>query len=196
MNIISLFMVCCTFFFVLGISEFRRKINTNNALLFKDNQIVTITKVLDGDDLVITDKNGMSSRIRLIGIKSFKSSTSDPLTAEFGKIAFIYLKESCTGKQAKLDLSGTTIDSNKRILGKLWLKDSTGKFSKDVGLDLLKQGYTLVYTKYNFRDLDNYLTAMQKAQKNNEGLWSNPRIRARSKALIKKWTNLRLEGKK
>ena len=63
----------------------------------------------------------------------------------------------------------------------------TGDFTIDLSKDLVRRGYSVVYTKYPFKDEADYLKAEAAARKELAGFWSNEAIKARIAALKQLW---------
>lgn len=58
------------------------RIHSSNPDAFATGDIVTIAGVIDGDELLIENQEGVPTRLRILGIKSFSPTLSDPLLSE------------------------------------------------------------------------------------------------------------------
>lgn len=191
-TILTLILLSASVFYLIGAQRTMSLIHSSNPDAFSDGEIVVISGVVDGDEVLIENTKGITTRFRIMGIKSFSSTVSDPALSEYGKICFQYLKAKATDQNARLNLTGTTVDGEGRLLGTLFLKDSKGQYTVDMGLDLIGKGYSLVYTRYDFDRMQSYLDSQKKAQQDGAGFWSNEMIAARSLSLLKMWQEERL----
>jgi endonuclease YncB( thermonuclease family) len=149
--------------------------------------MVEILEAIDGDELLIGDGKGGTTQLRILGIKSFSSTVSDPLLSEYGKICFDYLKGIAVGKKARLEIADKRLDGEGRLLGTLYLRGREGEYSLNLATDLIDKGYTLVYTRYDFPEMDAYLSVQRKARRAKAGFWSNERITARAESMQLLW---------
>ena len=128
-----------------------------------------VTKVIDGDTISI-DMNGVTEKVRLIGINT--PETVDPRTPVqcFGKEASARMKELASGKIVRLEYDETqnTRDIYNRLLAYVYLEDG-----EMLNRKMVAEGYAYEYTymtpyKYQkeFRDLQNL------ARSSGRGLWS------------------------
>ena len=109
------------------------------------------------------------------------------MLSEYGQICFQYLKVKAVGKKARLRIPQKRVDNRGRLLGTVFLKGDDGQYSLDLGLDLVRKGYTLVYTEFEFALMSDYLAVENEAKQENAGFWSNERIRARAASLKLLW---------
>ena len=191
-TIVTLILLSASVFYLIGAQRKMSLIHSSNPEAFSDGEIVVISGVVDGDEVLIENDKGITTRFRVLGIKSFSSTVSDPALSEYGKICFQYLKTKATEQKARLSLADNAVDGEGRLLGTLFLLDSKGQYSVDVGLDLISKGYSLVYTRYDFDRIQQYLDVQKKAQQDGAGFWSNAMIAARSISLLKMWEEERL----
>ena len=125
-----------------------------------------VTKVMDGDTIIVTDDAGISHKIRLLGIDAPESKQV------FGDEATAYLSKKLLNKI--LRVAGSDKDRYGRLLGKLIYN------SEDINLDLVAQGMAWHYKKYQntqaLKDQFLYSNAEIHASENKLGVWqeSNP----------------------
>lgn len=113
---------------------------------------VTIVKIVDGDTVDVDIKLGFdiclrNQRIRIKGIDTPESRTSDPVEKVFGLLAKNKVKELLANSEysAKLTVSDSDIrDKFGRILGDFFLKD--GRKLSEI---LIDDGYCVVYNGEN-----------------------------------------------
>jgi len=163
----------------------------NNPDAFADGDIVLIKAAIDGDELLI-EKGGVQTNLRILGIKSFNPSLSDPLLSEYGQVCFQYLQTNIKNKKARLKISDKGVGDEGRLLGTIFTNDLSGEYSIDLGKDLISKGYSMVYTRYDFELMPEYLQAEEKAKAANAGFWSNEKITARAESMKKLWEEEKL----
>lgn len=186
-SLLTVILLAASLYFFVGAHRMRSATTASNPHLFSTGDIVDIVNVVDGDEVLIGDGEGNNTLFRLLGIKSFSATVSDPLLSEYGKICFTYLKAKTANQTARLEIADKGLDTEGRLLGTLFLKDSQGAYTVDLGLDLVQKGYTLVYTRFDFAGMKGYLDIQKLAQEEKAGLWSNERITARALALQLLW---------
>lgn len=186
-RILTLVLLAASIHFFVGAQRIRSITLASNPDLFSSDDTVNILEVIDGDEVLIGDGKGGRTVLRLLGIKSFSPTVSDPLLSEYGKICFQYLKARAIDQTAKIIISSKQLDTEGRLLGTLFLKDSQEQYTVDLGLELVKRGYTLVYTRFDFDDMKPYLEVQEQAKRENAGFWSDERIEARALSLRVLW---------
>jgi len=184
---IILCLLSAALYFTFGVQRLLDRIHSSNPDAFTTGDIVTVVDVIDGDELLIESQAGVPTRLRLLGIKSFSPTVSDPLLSEYGKICFDYLKARVSDQPVRLEIAEKVLDGEGRLLGTLFLKNPAGAYTIDLARDLVDKGYTLVYTRYRFEKMADYLAAQQGARALYNGFWSNDIITVRSLALLKLW---------
>jgi len=186
-SIIAAVLFLCAGFYFVGAQRFRNKLNANNPEAFHSEQIVTIKAAIDGDELLISGGHGVRTKLRLEGIKSFDPTQKDPMTSEFGRICFDHLESFTAGKSARLTVASKTVDDKGRLLGHVYLEDADGAYTASVAENLIRNGYTLVYTRYDFPDSDRFLALQRTAREAKLGIWSDPDLANRASALSALW---------
>jgi endonuclease YncB( thermonuclease family) len=186
-RILTLVLLAASIYFFAGAQRILSITSADNPDIFSSGDIVNILDIIDGDEVLIGDDKGGKTVLRLLGIKSFSPTVSDPLLSEYGKICFKYLKSIAIGQTAKITISSKQLDTEGRLLGTLFLKDPQEQFTVDLGLELVEKGYTLVYTKFDFANMKPYLEVQEQARNENAGFWSDERIKARAVSLKVLW---------
>ena len=142
-------------------------IATGSATQGVEGERAVVTKVVDGDTIVVND----NLTVRLIGIDT--PETVDPRRPIgcFGKEASNKAKELLSGKVVFLQKDVSETDKYKRLLRYIFLPLSSGQtlFVNDY---LVREGYAKVLTfppdvKYN----EQFRQAEREARENNRGLW-------------------------
>lgn len=141
---------------------------------------VTLVDVLDGDELVVTAPSGANFRVRILGIKAFDPTATEPGISIFGKFAVVYLTKF-KGERLRLEFQEFKKDSRGRLLSYVMV----GK--EDLGGTLVARGLALAYVKYPVAREEQYRRAMVKAEQERKGLWYNQRAIDRARALIASW---------
>jgi len=132
-----------------------------SSQIFADIEGV-ITRIVDGDTVVIESDQGIKYKIRLLGIDA------PEIKQLYGKEATKYLSNLILGKTLLVIESDK--DRYKRLLGKLVLE------GHDINLALVKNGMAWHYKYYQFsqnkKDQLLYSNAEKYAKVNKLGLWS------------------------
>ena len=87
-SVVTAVLLACSIFYFIGAQKMRSYTSANNPHMFATDDVVTILEVIDGDELLIGDNEGNTTKFRVLGIKSFSATLSDPLLSEYGKICF------------------------------------------------------------------------------------------------------------
>lgn len=186
LNLVTAALLLASLFFYLKIQPIRNKALSDNPDLFRDGQTVKIARVIDGDELRVENDLG-STRFRLLGIKSFDAKARDLTVSEFGKMCVSYLETNYVGKNAKIELSVRGTDNEGRLLGRLVVEGA------DISGELVDAGMTLVYRRYGFDKMDEYLQRQETAKQQQQGLWASPRAVTRAESLLRLWQQERDE---
>ena len=143
-KLITLSMLLASIFFTVNIIKMKNKFKTSPSdTVIKSGATGTIIKIIDGDEVVFKDDSG-TRIIRLLGIKSFDTSINDRQTESISRFNFLYLKNKVKSKEVTLVFDHYKLDKMKRLISYVELDGN------DIGLELVKQGLTLVFTKYSF----------------------------------------------
>lgn len=176
--VITLFAVSA--FFAFRVERFRKGLKQGTGkLCLKHNDVATVKRVVDGDEILVK-KESCVAVIRILGIMTFDPVKADPLLKPFGQRAVARLKRlvgekiTVVGPDLKLDAKG-------RIIARV---SSEGK---DLGLELIRLGYALAYTKYPFPQLGDYQVIEGQARVESRGLWAEPAAVSRAEALKAAW---------
>ncbi len=190
-TVLTIVLASAAAYFYSGACRLRAKTKFSNPEAFSDGDEVTITEVIDGDDVLIRGEGGARTRTRLLGIDTFSPTLSDPLLSEYGKICMQHLKARAKGKKVLLRIPQQQLGNTGRLLGTLFLREEGQDEPIDIGLDLVRKGYALVYTRYPFADMDAYLAVEAEARTAKAGFWSDPNVTARAAALKMLWAEER-----
>ncbi len=187
LNVFSIGLLLVALFYFVQIQQLRHAALSNNPELFVDDEIVTVTRAIDGDEVRVRNSSG-STRVRILGIMSFDSTERDLMLAEYGQIAFDYLEEEIVGKEARLKLAEKRVDNEGRLLATLLVGAS---HDSDVAQTMVANGLTLVYTKFPFPAMDEYLKTQDAAKAEQLGFWQSQRVSARAESMLDLWNQER-----
>jgi endonuclease YncB( thermonuclease family) len=142
--------------------------DTMTASINDKPETATVTRVVDGDTLVVNYK-GSEERVRLIGVDTPESVHPDVAkNLPEGKVASEYTKSKLEGKDIELEFDVQERDQYGRILAYVWVDGEM--FNKT----LLKEGYARVATyPPNVKYVNDFIKIQEEARKNNKGFWSN-----------------------
>ena len=184
-------ILVASFCFYNNAERIRAITKPNNPDAFVTGDIVLIKEAIDGDELLI-EKEGVQTNMRLLGIKSFNPTFSDPSLSEYGQNCFQYIQYHMEGQLAKLEVPEKRTGDEGRLLGTLFAKNEDGEYTVDLGLELISKGYSLAYTRYDFKLMPQYLAAEEVAKEAHTGFWSNEQITERAASMRKLWEEERL----
>lgn len=183
---LALVLLAASLFFTTSVEITRRNTMAKDPDAFHEGDTVTIVKVVDADEVVVR-AGERQTLVRLLGIKSFSATITDPGVSQYGKICFDYLKSRALDQSALIQLGDTKSDSRDRLLAYLMLKDDSGAYTVDLGKELVEKGYTLVYTRYDFTRQEDYLATQFDAREDARGFWANGAIRTKAELLDIVW---------
>ena len=130
--------------------------------------VYEVVKVIDGDTIIV-DIDGEEVRVRLIGVDTPESVSTDESknTAE-GKEASEYTTEQLTGKPVYLEYDEGLTDTYGRTLAYVYLEDGKSMFNKK----LLEQGYARVMTvEPNTKYAEEFEKLEAAAEEAGAGFW-------------------------
>ena len=148
----------------------------NDSLSSSDSIYYTVSRVIDGDTIVLSD----GLKVRLTGIdtpevyfsekllKDSKKSGQDVKTIQaLGRRASAFTKELCLGKKVRLEYDVDRRDRYKRTLAYIYLEDGTF-----VNAKIVQEGFAQVMTVVpNVKHADLFLKLQNEAREANKGLW-------------------------
>ena len=168
-------------FFTISVEQFKRGLNiSSDEINFSSGQKVTVVKIIDGDEISVKLASAQFI-VRIFGISSFEPEVNDPVMENISKESFRYLEKTILNNDVELVFEKFQKDKEKRVLSYVYYKGI------DVGLDMIANGYSIVYTRYIFPRMDEYLKAEKKSIETRKGLWGQPTAAKRSMQLKKLW---------
>ncbi|MFC1667147.1 thermonuclease family protein [Candidatus Omnitrophota bacterium] len=126
-----------------------------------------VSRVIDGDTIELS--NGETLRYIGIDTPELKEKIGSVWVYKpkpYAKEAKDFNQELVKGKPVRLEFDVQKRDKYRRLLAYVYSED------KMVNLEILRQGYAMIYTyPPNVKYTDLFLTAQQEARENNNGLW-------------------------
>ncbi len=167
-------------YFGANAEQRRREVQRGEASV-STGAIVHLSRVVDGDTVLVQNPDGGSVAVRILGVKSFDPAGDKAPTARAGQAAVAALGRMLGEKPIRVLLNAEPKDKHGRTIATLYVDD------KDVGLTLVKQGLVLVYPVYPFPALSMYLEEQEAARAARRGFWSDPEAAHRADLLLAEW---------
>ena len=130
------------------------------------NESATVVRVVDGDTVQVKLSTGKLEKIRIIGIDT-------PETVDPRKTVQCYGKEASAKMKALLNRKKVTLEKNPAED-----KDKYGRLlryvnikGKDIGAQMIKDGFAFSYKSYPHPRLDQYNELEKEASETKTGLW-------------------------
>ena len=184
LNVVSACLLALACFFFVQVQQQRYATLSDYPERFSDGDLVTISRVIDGDEIRIKKTAG-STRVRILGIKSFDSTERDFMLLEYGNVAVDFLTETALNKEVQIKVAEKQVDDEGRLLATILMGENK---NEDLAEAMIANGVTLVYTKYPFPNMDQYLESQKKAKAEKQGLWQNQRVSARAESMLQLWS--------
>ena len=115
-----------------------------------------ITRISDGDTVILLDSDNTQHKIRLHGIDA--PETGQP----YGNKSKEYLSDLIAGKTVTVDVKG--LDQYKRTLGVIYLGDT------NINAEMVRSGYAW---NYKYSKDKYYIKLQEKAKAEKKGLWKD-----------------------
>lgn len=144
--------------------------STENTTQEKEDNLVTVTRVIDGDTIVV-DLNGNEERVRLIGVDTPETVHPELGEQPFGREASNYTKSRLEGKEIRLEFDVQERDQYGRLLAYIWVGN------EHFNATLLKEGYAVLSTwPPNVKYVDEFTKLQAQAREQGKGLWGEDNI--------------------
>jgi micrococcal nuclease len=133
---------------------------------------VLVTHVVDGDTIKIL-RGRQQVTVRLIGVDTPETGRPDTPVQVYGPEAAHFTRRSLLEKRVRLAFEttnrpGGSTDKYERILAYVFTDDE-----KNFNLELIRQGFAKVFTKYPFQYQAEFIRAERAARKAGRGLWND-----------------------
>jgi micrococcal nuclease len=128
-----------------------------------------VSRVIDGDTIELS--NGET--LRYIGVDTPEVMERDGVNWVYNPMPYAepardFNRELTEGKSIRLEFDVQKRDRYNRLLAYVYIGD------KMVNLELVRQGYSMIYTyPPNVKHIEEFLKAQAHARKNKKGLWSD-----------------------
>lgn len=143
--------------------------------------LVSFSKVIDGDTVLLLNGAGDPVTVRVVGIKSFDTTSVKDPGAPWGRQAIEALRKALEAKPIRVMLASPPKDKHGRTVATLFVDD------EDVALPLIRDGLVLVYTQFPFPAMHDYMHDQEKAKNDHKGLWGDPMATSRAQLLVQEW---------
>jgi len=167
-------------FFGVSAESRRRAVQRSQATL-ATGDIVQLSKVVDGDTVLVDNADKQSVAVRILGIKSFEDHPARDVSSRFGAAAEQAMKKLMQDKPVRVLLNNPPQDKHGRTLAELFVG------GRNVGLELVRRGLVMVYTVYPFPSMSLYLQAQETARAERRGLWGDEAVAKRADLLGRQW---------
>lgn len=161
---------------------------SKKEIVVASGEEVKVVTIVDADEVTVKQENGTTFVVRILGIKGFDPSSNEPQMSGFGQASLDGLKRMAEGRMVKIQFQKFKQDRVGRVLAYIAIGD------KDIGLELVRQGHVVVYTRYPFDRMDAYLGVEAEAQSRRAGLWANEKATARVMGWKGSWEAQRQDG--
>jgi micrococcal nuclease len=126
-----------------------------------------VLRIVDGDTIVV-QLNGKATKVRLIGVDTPETVHPRKPVQFYGKEASQFTTSLLTGRSVYLEYKpDERTDRYGRTLAYVY-RAPDGLF---VNLEIIRQGYGHVYTKYPFEHMELFRHYERIARENRKGLW-------------------------
>lgn len=191
LNVVTVVLFALAAYFAFEVEASRRKLEESGAQRLVDGESVRITRIIDGDEVMVRNAAGKEGVVRMLGIQGFRVTVASSMQSFYGKRCTTYLEKHVLNREATLTLGKSSSDKRGRTLGYLSLPIEHSEKSVDLGRHLVSEGLVVVYTKYNFERMSDYLQTEQAAMSRKAGLWQEDEMRIGVIALKEAWATQR-----
>lgn len=167
-------------FFGVSAESRRRAVQKSEAKV-DTGDIVRLSKVVDGDTVLVENNQKQGVAVRLLGIKAFEDHPARDVSSRFGAQAEQAMKKLMRDKPVRVLLNNPPQDKHGRTLAELFVG------GRNVGLELVRRGLVMVYTVYPFPSMSLYLQAQETARADRRGLWGDETVAKRADLLGRQW---------
>jgi micrococcal nuclease len=162
-------LAACTVFFVGSVEQRRAELRGDRAIEIDSGTVVQLVRVMDADEVSVRSEDGEAFVVRLLGVKGFSTTASEPGVSGLGEQAVTALERALTSEQVHVVFDELVLDRSGRVLAYL---EAEGQ---DVGQRLVEQGLLVTYTRYPFSREALYQGTEAEARSERVGLWGNPK---------------------
>jgi micrococcal nuclease len=156
-----------TVYFVASVEQRRAALRSSGAVDVESGTEVRLSRVMDADEVSVHTADGEAFVVRMLGIKGFSTTASEPGVSGLGQEAMASLERALANEQIVLVYDELKLDSSGRVLAYLEVE------GRDVGQLLVERGHVVTYTRYPFSREGAYQGAEAEARSERLGLWGN-----------------------
>lgn len=156
-----------TVYFVASVEQRRAALRSSGAVDVESGTEVRLSRVMDADEVSVHTVDGEAFVVRMLGIKGFSTTASEPGVSGLGQEAMTSLERALANEQIVLVYDELKLDSSGRVLAYLEVE------GRDVGQLLVERGHVVTYTRYPFSREGAYQGAEAEARSERLGLWGN-----------------------
>lgn len=131
----------------------------------------TVLYVVDGDTIAV-DVAGVEERVRVLGIDTRELNLHKDTKAECGAVTATQRSASLMPAGSVITLYTAPLSDNRDVYGRL-LRDVELPDGQPLGATLVREGMAMVYTRYPYHDMGNYLRLQAAAQGRGAGIWGS-----------------------
>ncbi len=137
------------------------------------DDIYTVIRIVDGDTFV-AEKDGVSVRVRLMGVDTPESVHPDKEVEYFALEASAFLKTILQDEEIyfTFDQNNAATNHTDRY-GRLLAYAHRLRDGLLINTHLIKEGYGYAYLKYPFEHMEEYLELQRGAREAGKGLWKD-----------------------
>jgi endonuclease YncB( thermonuclease family) len=176
-----------TAYFVASVEERRAELRSAGEIEIESGTEVQLARVMDADEVSVHTLDGHPFVVRLLGIKGFSTTASEPGVSGLGQEAMTALERALAEKQILVVFDELKYDSSHRVLAYLEVE------GQDVGRLLVEHGHVVTYTRYPFSREGVYQGAEAEARSERLGLWGNAKAVERILGWQAAWQAARAE---
>lgn len=160
-------LAASTSYFVVSVEQRRAELGSADEIEIESGTAVRLARVMDADEVSVQTLDGRAFVVRLLGIKGFSTTASEPGVSGLGQEAMIALERALVDEQVLVVFDELAYDSSHRVLAYLEVE------GQDVGRLLIEHGHVVTYTRYPFSRERAYQGAEAEARSERLGLWGN-----------------------
>ncbi len=150
-----------------------KSIDISTQELRQREDIYTVTRIVDGDTFV-AEKDGVSVRVRLMGVDTPESVHPDKEVEHFALEASAFLMTILQDEEIyfTFDQNNAATNHTDRY-GRLLAYAHRLRDGLLINTHLIKEGYGYAYLKYPFEYMEEYLELQRGAREAGKGLWQD-----------------------
>lgn len=173
-QLIKAFIIALIVFLYLGFVDTNEIINSSNNKnedkeILKSEEVI-VSRVVDGDTIIVTNAEGKDERVRILNIDTPESVHPTEPEQKFGREASDFAKEYLEGQKVEIERGNPEKDKYGRTLAYIFVD------GVNFNRLMLEEGYArIAYVNgSNTKYLDEFKQAENKAKKQKKNIWSIP----------------------